>query len=204
MVYGGRLLCTKRFFRGDSDMRYMQTGGFQNNPFMRLTLGLTLVLLLAFTATNFLLYFAKMDLSPGSVVFYYSGNEEAFQPARSYQSMLEVTHGHLAMMALVMLLLTHLVVFAPFRRSQKIALIVTAFASALLSEASGWLVRFVDPVFSWLKVVSFLTLQGSLLFLLGSLAVYLRMGQMRQKEMQEVILAGETEEELAEEEAQLP
>lgn len=204
MAYGGRLLYTKLYFPAGSDMRYMQTGGFQNNPFMRLTLALTLVLLVGFTATNFLLYFAKMDLSPSSVVSYYNGNEEEFRPARTYQSMLEVTHGHLAMMALVMLLLTHLVVFAPFRRSQKIALIVTAFASALLSEASGWLVRFVDPVFSWFKVVSFLTLQGSLLFLLTSLAAYLWMGQRRQKDMQEVILAGETEEELAEEEAQLP
>jgi uncharacterized membrane protein len=108
------------------------------------------------------------------------------------------------MMALVMLLLTHLVVFAPFRRSQKIVLIVTAFASALLSEASGWLVRFVDPGFAWLKVTSFLALQGSLLFLLGTLAVFLWMGQRRQKVMESATLAGETEEELAEEEAQLP
>ncbi len=185
-------------------MRYMQTGGFQNNPYMRLTLGLTLVLLLAFTATNFLLYFAKMDLSPASVVSYYNGNEEEFQPARSYQSMLEVTHGHFAMMALVMLLLTHLVVFAPFRRSQKIGLIVIAFASALFSEASGWLVRFVDPVFAWLKVTSFLALQGSLVFLLGALAVFLYMGHRRQKEVESAMLAGETEEDLAEEEAQLP
>ncbi|MEX1139942.1 MAG: hypothetical protein WEB33_11955 [Bacteroidota bacterium] len=185
-------------------MRYMQTGGFQNNPYMRLTLGLTLVLLLGFTATNFMLYFAKMDLSPASVVSYYNGNEEEFHPARTYQSMLEVTHGHLAMMALVMLLLTHLVVFAPFRRYQKIALIVTAFASALLSEASGWLVRFVDPGLAWLKVTGFLTLQASLLFLLGSLAVFLWMGYRRQKEMESAILAGEMEEEMAEEEAQLP
>jgi len=181
-------------------MRYMQTGGFQNNSFMRLTLGLTLALLLAFTATNFMLYFAKMDLSPSSVVSYYNGNEDEFRPARTYQSMLEITHGHLAMMALVILLLTHLVVFAPFRRSQKIALIVTAFASALLSEASGWLVRFTDPGFAWLKVASFLMLQGSLLFLLGTLAVFLWMGQRRQS----VILEGETEEGLADEEAQLP
>ena len=185
-------------------MRYMQTGGFQNNPYMRLTLGLTLVLLLAFTGTNLLLYFAKMDLSPASVVSYYNGNEEEFHPARTYQSMLEVTHGHLAMMALVMLLLTHLVLFAPFQRSQKIVLIVTAFASALLSEASGWLVRFVDTDFAWLKVASFLTLQGSLLFLLGTLAFFLWMGHRRQTEMGLAILAGETGEEIAEEEAQLP
>jgi hypothetical protein len=185
-------------------MRYMQSGGFQNNPFMRLTLGLTLVLLLGFTATNFMLYFAKMDLSPASVVSYYNGNEEEFRPARTYQSMLEVTHGHLAMMALVMLLLTHLVIFAPFSRGRKVAIILAAFGSSLLSEASGWLVRFVDPAFALLKVASFLVLQASLLFLLGALAVYLWRGKQRQMELQAVMLGGETEEELEEEEAHLP
>jgi hypothetical protein len=182
----------------------MQTGGFQNNPFMRLTLGLTMILLLGFTVTNFSLYFARMDLTPSSVVSYYNGNEEQFQPARSYQSMLEVTHGHLAMMALVMLVLTHLVVFAPFRRNQKIAIIVTAFLSALLSEGAGWLVRFVHPGFAILKVTAFLGLQGSLIFLLGALGIFLWSGRQKQHGLQEVILGGETEEELAEEEEQLP
>jgi hypothetical protein len=182
----------------------MQTGGFQNNPYIRLTLGLTLVLLAAFTATNFMLYFAKMDLSPSSVVSYYNGNEEEFRPARSYQSMLEVTHGHFAMMAFVMLLLTHLAVFAPFRRSQKVGLIVTAFTSVLLGEASGWLVRFIDPGLAWLKVISFLALQASLLFLLGTLGVFLWTAHRRRKETESAILAGETEEALAEEEEQLP
>lgn len=182
----------------------MQTGGFQNNPVMRLTLGLTLALLVAFTATNFMLYFAKMDLTPSSVVSYYNGNEEEFRHARTYQSMLEVTHSHLAMMALVMLLLTHLIVFAPLRRSGKITLIVAAFGSALMSEGAGWLVRFVDPAFALLKVLSFVTLQGSLLFLLVSLAMFLWTARQRQREVEQVFLAAETEEELAEEEAQLP
>jgi hypothetical protein len=182
----------------------MQTGGFQNNPYMRLTLGLTLILLLVFTATNFMLYFAKMDLSPSSVVLYYNGNEEEFHPARSYQSMLEVTHGHLAMMALVILLLTHLVVFAPMKRSSKIVVIVAAFASALGSEAAGWLVRFVHPDFAWLKVMSFVTLQGTLVLLLGILGGFLWSGWRRQKELESIIIGEETEEELAEEEAHLP
>jgi len=35
----------------------MQEGGFQNNPLMRLTLSLTLLLLLGFWATNLAMYF---------------------------------------------------------------------------------------------------------------------------------------------------
>jgi len=185
-------------------MRYMQSGGFQNNPVMRLTLGLTVVLLLGFTVTNFFLYFARMDLTPASVVSYYAGNDETFQPARSYQSMLEVTHGHLAMMALVMLLLTHLVAFAPIRRPMKIGIIFTAFGSALLSEGAGWLVRFVHPDFAWLKVTGFVTLQGSLLFLLGVLGVFLWSAHRKQIAIEQMVPLGETEEELAEEEEYLP
>lgn len=185
-------------------MRYMQNGGFQNNPSMRLTLALTLVLLVGFAATNFFLYFARMDLSPASVVTYYNGNEEEFHPPRSYQSMLEVTHSHLAMMAVVMLLLTHLVIFAPYSRNAKIVFISLAFLSALFSEGAGWLVRFVDPAFAWIKVASFLTLQGSLLFLLSSLGVFLWKARRKQHDLERILVAAETEEDLAEEEAHLP
>lgn len=154
-------------------MKYMQNGGYQNQALMRLTIGLTLVFLTLFTATSFALYFSKMTLDPASVVRYYSGSDEEFIPARSAQSMLEVSHGHLAMMALVLLMLTHLLLFAPFSRRAKVAFVSTAFAAGLLSEAGGWLVRFVDPRFAPLKVVGFIGLQASLLFLLSSLAVFL-------------------------------
>lgn len=151
----------------------MQNGGFQNNPLMRLTLGLTLLFLTAFVVTNFALYFGKMNLNPSSVASYYRGSVGDFHPARSYQSMLEVSHGHLAMMALVFLLLTHLSVFTPFSKRTKVLLIIATFLSGLLDEGAGWLVRFVDPAFAWVKVAAFLTLQGSLVTLLFILGLFL-------------------------------
>ncbi len=154
-------------------MKYMQNGGYQNNPFMRLTLALTLVFLVGFVVTNFLLYFERMDLTPASVVKYYNGAEEEFRPARSYQSMMEVTHMHLPMMALVLLLLTHLVIFAPFSGGSKIALIVIPFLAGLFGETSAWLVRYVHPAFAWLKILSFVALQTSLIVLLAALAMFL-------------------------------
>lgn len=154
-------------------MKYMQNGGYQKNPFMRLTLSLTLLLLVGFVITNFLFYFSKMDLNPASVISYYRGSEEEFRPARTFQSMLEVTHFHLPMMALVILLLTHLVIFAPFSKASKVTFILVAFLSGLLSEAASWLVRFVSEGFAWLKIISFLALQGSLIFLLISLGLFL-------------------------------
>lgn len=154
-------------------MKYLQNGGFQKHPLMRLTLSLSLVFISAFIVTNFLLYFNKMDLNPQSVITYYNGSDEQFIPARSYQSMLEVTHSHLPMIALVLLLLTHLAIFAPFSQRGKVLFIVIAFLSALLNETSGWLVRFVDPAFAYLKVASFVTMQASLIFLTVVLWVFL-------------------------------
>lgn len=154
-------------------MKYLQNGGYQRHPLMRLTLSLALVLLTGFVATNFMFYFSKMGLDPDSVASYYRGSEEEFRPHRSFQSMLEVTHFHLPMMALVLLLLTHLVIFAPFSKAAKVTLIIVAFLSGLLSEAASWLVRFADAGFAWLKVCSFIALQTSLIVLVGALAVFL-------------------------------
>lgn len=166
-------------------MKYMQNGGYQNQALMRLTIGLTLVFLTLFTGTSIVLYFSKMSLDPASVVRYYVGVEEEFIPARSFQSMLEVSHSHLAMMALVLLMLTHLLLFAPFSRRAKVAFVMAAFASGLMSEAGGWLVRFVDPAFAPLKVTGFLGLQASLIFLLSSLAMFLWRARVAEKARQE-------------------
>lgn len=154
-------------------MKYMQNGGFQSHPLMRLTLLLALLLLLAFWISNFALYLAHMNFSPQSVVNYYLGSEAEYRLPRTYQSMLEVTHMHLPMMAVVVLLLTHLLIFASFSPRLKVGLIVGAFSSALAFEASGWLVRFVHPAFAWLKIVAFATLQLTVAFLLCALAYFL-------------------------------
>ncbi len=157
-------------------MKYLQSGGFQNNPHMRLTLGLALVLLAAFWVSNGALYFAHMNLDPASVVAYYRGDESAFMAPRSAESMLEVTHMHLPMFALVLLLLTHLLVFAPMHDARKTALIVASFGSALLMEAAGWLTRLAHPGFAWLKVGAFVVFQCLLGGLIAGLAMFLVRG----------------------------
>jgi hypothetical protein len=157
-------------------MRYLQSGGFQNNPHMRLTLGLAIVLLTAFWVTNFALYFAHMSLDPASVVAYYRGDEARFMAPKSTEGMLEVTHMHLPMFALVLLLLTHLVIFAPLKNAARTAIIVGSFGSALLMEAAGWLTRFVHPGFALLKVAAFVVFQLLLAGLLAGLGAFLARG----------------------------
>ncbi len=154
-------------------MKYMQNGGFQSQPLMRLTLLFTLLLLVAFWISNFALYFAEMSLTPQSVANFYLGSEADYRLPRTYQTMLEVTHMHLPMMAVVILLLTHLLIFVPLAPPLKTGIIITAFVSALGFESAGWLVRFVHPVFAWLKICSFLVLQAAIGFLLFALGLTL-------------------------------
>ncbi len=166
-------------------MKYMQNGGFQSHPLMRLTLYFTLVFITAFWVTNFALYFAKMNLTPQSVIDYYLGSEADYRLPRTYQSMLEVTHGHLAMMAMVMLVITHLSIFSSLQKRTKECLITTAFVSALLNEAAGWLVRFVHPQFAWLKVSAFVVFQGLLAFLIGVIVLMLATAKNGREKMEE-------------------
>jgi hypothetical protein len=72
-----------------------------------------------------------------------------------------------------LLLLTHLLIFAPLPFGLRVAGIVTAFASALLSEAAGWLTRFVHPGFAWLKVSMFVVFQLSLGLMIAGLGLFL-------------------------------
>ena len=164
-------------------MKYMEKGGFQNNPLTRLTLWGTFVFLTGLWVSNFGMYFSRMGLSPSSVVAYYRGSDETFQPARTFGSMVESSHGHFAMMAMVLLVLTHLYVFVPGPRRLKATFVSGTFVATFLSEASGWLVRFVHPGFAILKPVAFLASQAFLVLMLGLLATFL-LAAARQKSPQ--------------------
>ncbi len=154
-------------------MKYLQDGSHSHQPLMRLSLALTLVLLLGFWATNFAMYFSRMGLDAASVVAYYNGSEADFRPARSAASMLETTHMHLPMMGLVLLLLTHLLIFVPLPGTWKRITIVGVFLFAILGEGGGWLVRFVSPSLAPIKIAGFLGLQVCLALLMAALAVSL-------------------------------
>jgi uncharacterized membrane protein SpoIIM required for sporulation len=158
-------------------LKYLQDGSHHSQPLMRLSLALTCLLLLGFWVTTFAMYFSRMSLDPASVIAYYNGLEAEFRPPRSAAAMMETTHMHLPMMALVLLLLTHLLVFVPLARGAKLGLMVGAFAAACLEEAGGWLVRFVSPSLAPLKVAGFVGLQAALGLLIGAVAASLVRGR---------------------------
>ena len=148
-------------------MRWMVTGEWGRNRLLQTIVILYSIYVAGLWITNALLYFAKMSLTPASVVAYYLGDESRFLSPRRYQGLLEVSHFHLFAMGMLLLVLTHLMLFVPIASRWKIWLITVPFAAALLDEGASWLVRFVHPGFAWLKIAGFLLLQGSLATLVG-------------------------------------
>jgi hypothetical protein len=143
-------------------VRFVVTGELSRNRLLQTIVALYALYVSGLWVTNALLYFSKMGLTPTSVTQYYLGNEERFLSPRSYQGLLEVSHFHLFAMGMLLLVLTHLMLFVPVSNRLKVWLITVPFFSALLDEGSGWLIRFVDPAFAWAKIAGFLLLQGSL------------------------------------------
>ena len=148
-------------------MRFFVTGEWSRNRLLQTIIACYALYVLALWLTNGLLYFGKMGLTPASVVSYYLGDEAEFRPARSYQGMLEIAHYHMFAMGMLLLVLTHLVLFVPVSVRTKVAMIAFPFLSAALDEGGGWLVRFVSPAFAWVKIAGFLALQTSLAALIG-------------------------------------
>ena len=143
-------------------MRFVVTGELSRNRLLQTIVVLYVLYVGGLWTTNALLYFQKMSLDPASVVEYYLGAEERFLTPRSFQGLLEVSHFHLFAMGMLLLVLTHLMLFVPLADRTKLWLIVSPFVAALVDEGAGWLVRFAHPGFAILKVAGFLVLQGSL------------------------------------------
>jgi hypothetical protein len=116
----------------------------------------------AFWLTNFGLYM-EMGLSYQGVVEHYLGSPEKFTRPKSIRGLMEVSHFHLFAMGIFLVSLMHLLLFVPINGLLKLTLIVAAFTSAFLDEASGWLIVFVSPVFAYMKIASFVILQLSLI-----------------------------------------
>lgn len=147
-------------------MRTLLPEELKEQPLIRLAVGFTLIVMLGFVFTGFLLHFQHMDLSPSSVESYYTGSAEQYKPGRSIESMLSATHAHTIGLAVALLLLSLLLIRSSVSEGLKKTLIVVPFASGILEEAASWLVRYGVPGSAWLKILSFLALYVSLFILI--------------------------------------
>jgi hypothetical protein len=147
-------------------MRFVVTGEWNKNALLRIIVLFFLFYCFAFWLTNFGLYM-EMGLSYKGVVEHYLGSPEKFTHPKSIRGLMEVSHFHLFAMGIFLVALMHLLLFVPISGLFKMILIVAAFSSAFLDEASGWLIVFVSPIFAYLKIASFVTLQLSLIVTIG-------------------------------------
>jgi hypothetical protein len=147
-------------------VRFVVTGEWTRNRLLKTIVLCFLTYTLILWISNFGLYFAKMSLWPSSVVDYYCGNEAKFLSSRSLQGLLEQLHFHSFAMGILLLTLTHLVLFVPISMRAKAYGIAAAFFSGIGDELSGWGVRFVHPGFAFMKIGCFLLLQGSIVWLM--------------------------------------
>jgi hypothetical protein len=154
-------------------MRFTVTGEWNKNAMLRMVLMFFLVYVLFFWVTNWAVWLTKMDLTPSSVSAYYRGDPEAEfgQPPRPVASLAEQSHFHLFAMGILVMTLTHLLLFLPTAIRVKATLIGITFGSALLVEACSWLIRFVSPGFAWVKIASFFVLQAALFGLVVALMI---------------------------------
>jgi hypothetical protein len=147
-------------------VRWIVTGEWSRNRLLQV-----IVLLYAFYVgmlwvTNAALYFNKMSLAPSSVAAYYLGDPEQYTNPRTYQGLLEVSHFHLFAFGMLLLVMTHLMLFVPLSGRVKAWLISVPFFAGVVDEGASWLVRYGGESFAILKVGGFLLLQGSLAVLI--------------------------------------
>ena len=147
-------------------MRYFVSGEQYRKSLLNILVLMFLGYIALLWLSNGLMYFHHMDSTAESVVNYYLGSEQEFTQPKSYQGMLEVSHFHLFAMGMLIVTLTHLMLMTEFSYRLKIALSILIYVSAIADEAGGWLVRFVHPGFAYFKIVSFLTLEFSLITLI--------------------------------------
>jgi len=147
-------------------MRFVVTGEWTRNRLLKAIVACFLAYTAILWITNFGLYFSKMSLYPSSVVDYFRGNEEKFLEPRSWIGLLEQLHFHSFAMGILLLTLTHLLLFVPVSMRVKAFGICGAFTFGIVGELSGWTVRYLSPVFAYLKVASFVCLQGVILWLM--------------------------------------
>jgi hypothetical protein len=167
-------------------MRYFVTGEQQRKALLNTLVLMFLGYIVLLWLSNGLMYFHRMDLTPGSVVGYYLGSEEQFTQPRSYQGMLEVSHFHLFSMGMLVLTLTHLMLMTEFSVRLKIWLSSLTYLSAIADEAGGWLVRFVHPLFAYFKIAAFVLLELSLATLLVVVIVSLIRARRRIRPVDDV------------------
>ncbi len=153
-------------------MRFFISNDISKNHLLKIIIIFTLLFFGFLWLTNLLLYL-QIGFSYDSVVEYYLGSEQSFRPAKSYIGLLQEAHFHFFSMAIILVTLNHLILFAPIKNIYKLTLILLSFMSALGDIAAGWLIKYSSPHFAYLKIASVMVLQITLAILIVVVVIFL-------------------------------
>ena len=153
-------------------MRFFISSELKRNDFLKIIILFTTLFFIFLWVTNILLYM-QIGFNYEGIVGYYLGNEETFRPPKSYIGLLEEAHFHFVSMAILLVTLTHLILFTSISNGWKLTLILGSFTSSFLEIISSWLIRYVSAQFAYLKLGSFIVMQLSLMAMMVIIFIYL-------------------------------
>jgi hypothetical protein len=112
--------------------------------------------------TQFGFQVARIGVSPWAIAAYYRGGEsgEVMVFPKTFGQLLEVTHAHAFVMAVVFLILAHLFVATSVSEWVKAAVISVTFAGTLGDILAPWCVRYIASWCAWITLASWIA-QGA-------------------------------------------
>ena len=114
-----------------------------------------------------LLFASKLGLTVESIKTFYLGSATGFAQPKSSYGLLETALPHLGAMGLFIFVLGHFLLFAPKKEKRKaIFSVITLFLAAFFDIISGFCMIQGWEFFVFVKITSFLMLQGVALYLL--------------------------------------
>ncbi len=101
---------------------------------------------------------ARIGISYERLVVHYRGGELGQEIAfpKTFAELLEVTHFHAFMMAIIFLALAHLFIATSLRPSLKFFITSVAFLGTVIDLIAPWLIRYVSPLFALLQLLSWI------------------------------------------------
>lgn len=147
-------------------MRFVISGEWTRNRLLKLIVLWFMLFTFLFGITVSLMFYVDMGLGYQGVVEHYLGSEERFIAPKSFKGLLEISHYHAFAYGMLLMTMTHLLLFVQLRESLKAVIISLTFISGLALEGSSWLIRYVSPGFAYLKLTAFYVFLLSLLILI--------------------------------------
>ena len=136
---------------------------------LRLIYGAFLCLVAIGFASQLAFQIGRIGISPWAIATYYRGSDatEVMVFPKTFGQLLEVTHAHAFVMAVVFLILAHLFVSTSIPERIKTVVLVVAFAGTTGDLVFPWLVRYGAPWCAWLLLAAWMAQGAGNFALLG-------------------------------------